>query len=101
VSEQMDRPQNIRLYVGQPPKGVKRYFWDEEGNRVHRARGKLKNGVWYTPIVLASDYDTLQEHLADAAHRVRWLMQFANVDKEPIEQELAKWEALSSAKATP
>jgi phosphoglycerate-specific signal transduction histidine kinase len=50
---------------------------------------------------LSNSHEQLRDELANAAHRVRWLMQFANVDKEPIEQELAKWDALSSAKATP
>ena len=41
----------------------------------------------------------LLEALADAAHRIRWLMQFANVDKEPIDRELAKWDELVQGSA--
>jgi hypothetical protein len=37
--------------------------------------------------------DAAREALKDAAHRVRWLMQFVT-DTPPIEAELAKWDAL-------
>lgn len=43
---------------------VKVFYWDEEDNRVHRARGKCKSGVWYTMMVRASDYDALQQRAA-------------------------------------
>lgn len=41
--------------------------------------------------------DAAREALKDAAHRVRWLMQFVT-DTAPIEAELAKWDALATAK---
>lgn len=40
----------------------------------------------------------LLEALEDAAHRVRWLLQFVS-DQEPVEDELRKWDA-AIAKAT-
>lgn len=37
----------------------------------------------------------LLEALQNAAHRVRWLMQFVD-DEEPIREELRAWDALAS-----
>jgi hypothetical protein len=40
---------------------VKLYYWDEENNRICRALGKCKSGVWYTRMVLATDFDLLAQ----------------------------------------
>ena len=48
-----------------------------------------------THTALQSRCEALRAGLEDAAHRVRWLMQFVGPsDVDPIEAELARWSAL-------
>jgi hypothetical protein len=87
----------LALGKGKPPTP----FDEEREAAVEAIRAALENPVAQHFARNFTSHEQLRTELANAAHRVRWLMQFANVDKEPIEQELAKWDALSSAKATP
>jgi hypothetical protein len=79
--------------------GGGRVYVDEEGGGRELIADLYREDMRDFVVRACSSNEPLREALKDAAHRVRWLMQFTT-DTDPITAELAKWDTLIAATAT-
>lgn len=84
--------------------GGGRVYVDEEGSGRELIADLYREDMRDFVIRAGSAHEELRAALKDAAHRVRWLLQYADPqqfgDVEPIEAELAKWAVMVAATAT-
>jgi hypothetical protein len=79
----------------------------EQIRRSHAsARPKADNPAWMNThhdlTVVLDSHDKLYRALSNAHYRVRYLLQFADGDREAVERELKAWdEVLDAAEGSP